>query len=674
MKLDIPTLAFISCLTFLTQVIALLIQYFINRTYRGVSWWLLGSAVSALGVIFMPMVSVKSLEILAMLANPLILLGQIFLYIGINRFLDEKKNWRVLLSIFVVFLLGYYFFIFAKNDMFARLLIVAAAFGVIPLMTASRLFLNKDRHITSSANFTAIVFLAYGCFFIVRFFLALFSPPVQSYSEQGLALVISFIFPIITSFLWTFGFIIMMTQRLNAENREEKEKLQMIFNTSPDAAVISRLSDGSIVDVNAGFLLMSGYTRAELIGNTTIKINVWHKLADRESFVKELEDKGNCENQEYVFQRKDGSLLIGSMSARIIPIQTIPHMVSVVHDITKSKQAEEALRESEELYRSILNASPEDITITDLNGAILVISPAAKKMFGFEPEDNKFIGSQVIDYIMPEERERAKLNIISMFKSNYAGPNEYHGVRQDRSIFDIEVNSGLIRGANMQPVKMVFIIRNISERKQAEQQIHRLIQQLESEKETAQLDANTDSLTRLANRRYFDEALTIEFHRLKHTGAPMSLIMLDVDQFKKFNDCYGHLAGDDCLRQIGTTLKTFIRHVTDVVARYGGEEFVAILSETDQYGALILAERVRKGVEVLAIPHSGSDVSAYVTVSLGVVTVYPTRFASPEQVVALADEALYCSKNGGRNRTSVSTYNTVLDNNTSVSKISLIKL
>lgn len=123
--------------------------------------------------------------------------------------------------------------------------------------------------------------------------------------------------------------------------------------------------------------------------------------------------------------------------------------------------------------------------------------------------------------------------------------------------------------------------------------------------------------------------------------------------FKKFNDSYGHLAGDDCLRRIGTTLKAIVGRVPDVVARYGGEEFVVILPETEDNGAATLAERIRKAVEMLAIPHSASDTGEYVTVRLGVVTVYTTGLASPEQVVALADEALYCAKHGGRNRIAV---------------------
>jgi len=254
---------------------------------------------------------------------------------------------------------------------------------------------------------------------------------------------------------------------------------------------------------------------------------------------------------------------------------------------------------------------------------------------------------------VPEDHEQAQSNIKVMYTGAHPRPNEYRGVRQDQSIFDIEVNSGFVRNSNGQPTKMVFIVRDITERKLAEQKIKELVQQLEIEKNIAQHNSITDSLTGLANRRYFDEALRTEFSRSKRSGSTLSLIMLDVDYFKKFNDSYGHLAGDDCLRQIGTTLKAIVARAPDIVARYGGEEFVVILPETVAPGAEALAERIREAIEALAIPHSASDTSDFVTVSLGVVTVYTTSLESPEQVVALADEAMYCAKNGGRNRIAV---------------------
>jgi len=607
----------------------------------------------AMGVIFMPLLNVKSLVALAKIANLLMVLGQIFLYVGIMRFLNKREERWILTSIFTVFLVTYYYFMVVNNDISARTVIVTAVLATLSFMTAYKLLLKKERLISGSANFTAAVFLVYGCFLIMRTFMALLLPPMRSYMDQELILIVGFIVPIIISPLWTYGFIIMVNQRLNVENHEEKEKLQLVFDTSPDAAMITQLKDGVLVDVNIGFSVMTGYTRAEVIGDSTLKISVWYHSADRKLFLTELKDQGICTNMEFVFKRKDKSPFAGTISARIITIRDVPHIVSVIHDITERKQIEAALMESEEKYRSILNASPDDITITDLEGRIILVSPASKKMFGYESDFEGFIGMMLVDFIVPEDIERAQSNIMLMYQGGSPRPNEYRGIRQDRSIFDIEVNSGFIRSASGQPTKMVFIVRDITERKLAEQKIQELVQQFEIEKDTAQRNSMTDSLTGLANRRYFDEALKTEFYRLKRSGCALSLIMLDIDHFKKFNDSYGHLAGDDCLRRIGTTLKAIVGRVPDVVARYGGEEFVVILPETEDNGAATLAERIRKAVEGLTIPHVASETGEYVTVSLGVVTVYTTGLTSPEQVVALADEALYSAKNGGRNRVAV---------------------
>jgi diguanylate cyclase (GGDEF)-like protein len=159
-----------------------------------------------------------------------------------------------------------------------------------------------------------------------------------------------------------------------------------------------------------------------------------------------------------------------------------------------------------------------------------------------------------------------------------------------------------------------------------------------------------DALTRLANRGAFDIALMREWRRAERQGQPMSLLMADVDCFKLYNDSYGHLRGDACLRAVAATLTVGSRRSGDLVARYGGEEFVVVLPATTAEGAAVVAERIRASVESLAIPHERSDVVPKVTVSVGVATVMPHLLATPDVLVHGADEALYQAKAGGRNR------------------------
>ena len=164
--------------------------------------------------------------------------------------------------------------------------------------------------------------------------------------------------------------------------------------------------------------------------------------------------------------------------------------------------------------------------------------------------------------------------------------------------------------------------------------------------------ATIDGLTGLANRRRFDEVFAVEYARHARSGAEMSLIMLDVDHFKLFNDTYGHVSGDDCLRMIGKVMADIAVRATDLAARFGGEEFVYLMPDTNLQGAKIIAEKIRKGVADLKISHSTSSVCGHVTVSLGVVTARCLPGASALNLIAIADEKLYYAKSSGRNRIS----------------------
>ncbi|MEI6208790.1 MAG: CHASE domain-containing protein [Desulfuromonadales bacterium] len=172
---------------------------------------------------------------------------------------------------------------------------------------------------------------------------------------------------------------------------------------------------------------------------------------------------------------------------------------------------------------------------------------------------------------------------------------------------------------------------------------------VESNRKLESLSA-TDGLTGIANRRRFDEVLAKEYSRHTRSGAELSLILLDIDYFKAFNDCYGHVSGDQCLRQIAQVIADCATRDPDLAARYGGEEFACILPETDLNGAVAIAEKIRRGIITCAIPHSGSIVADYVTASLGVVTVRCTAEKSSLAILSQVDELLYRAKSLGRNR------------------------
>jgi diguanylate cyclase (GGDEF)-like protein len=159
----------------------------------------------------------------------------------------------------------------------------------------------------------------------------------------------------------------------------------------------------------------------------------------------------------------------------------------------------------------------------------------------------------------------------------------------------------------------------------------------------------TDELTGLSNRRSFSETMLTEWRRAQRVGYPLSLIEFDLDCFKKFNDTYGHLEGDKCLKLIGSTLGTFARRAGDLVAKYGGEEFLILMPMTNASEATQVAEDIRTSVEALKIVRENNDASAFVTLSLGVASVVPRQDITPEDFISLADK-VYQAKREGKNR------------------------
>jgi diguanylate cyclase (GGDEF)-like protein len=190
------------------------------------------------------------------------------------------------------------------------------------------------------------------------------------------------------------------------------------------------------------------------------------------------------------------------------------------------------------------------------------------------------------------------------------------------------------------------------------QRVKRLIQQarlqkqFETTNQILQKMVAIDGLTKVANRRRFDEYLQQEWFRLARERQPLSLILADVDYFKAYNDHYGHLAGDTCLQQVAAGINCSTKRPADLVARYGGEEFAVILPNTSAEGAIAVAEEIHANIKNLGILHEFSSVSDYITISSGVATVIPNHEIDMQLLMRTADTALYQSKRQGRNRIS----------------------
>lgn len=188
------------------------------------------------------------------------------------------------------------------------------------------------------------------------------------------------------------------------------------------------------------------------------------------------------------------------------------------------------------------------------------------------------------------------------------------------------------------------------QRDEAYRALSELQRELESKNSELERLSSLDGLTGIANRRVFDEFIKKEWLRAARDHRSISLIMIDIDHFKKFNDGYGHQGGDDCLRKVANALVATVKRPSDLVARYGGEEFGVVMPDTDREGAANIAEALREAIDSMNIPHEFSTTSDHVTISLGVATMPPSGVTAPEELISRADEALYLAKESGRNR------------------------
>jgi diguanylate cyclase (GGDEF)-like protein/PAS domain S-box-containing protein len=341
-------------------------------------------------------------------------------------------------------------------------------------------------------------------------------------------------------------------------------------------------------------------------------------------------------------RRKDGSYVWVEAVGRAVTIAGQSHQrLNIVRDISKRVAAEQRLRESEARYRLLADSSTDMVFQLDRDLVRRYVSPACREVLGYEPEE--MCGIRPVSMAHPDDAERLE----KVFRSLLDGETDRQSIinrirhRGGRWIWVEAQLRAVIDPQTAACSGIVGTLRDISARKALEEAAADANRRLRAL-------AGEDGLTGLANRRAFDDALMREHRRAKREKKNLALIMIDVDRFKAFNDRYGHLAGDDCLRKVAGVLLTALHRPGDLAARYGGEEFAALLPDTDEEGAARVAERIRAAVVGLAIEHDSSP-SNFVTISAGVAGLNEIEpQGEAEALVRAADQALYCAKRDGR--------------------------
>jgi len=246
----------------------------------------------------------------------------------------------------------------------------------------------------------------------------------------------------------------------------------------------------------------------------------------------------------------------------------------------------------------------------------------------------------------PDDREKVVQFCVAQSQNGVDHEADYRALTAAGDYVWIRDVVHVVRDDNGEVDSLIGFMFDISERKKTEEQLLTLQKQLEEY-------SYKDGLTGVANRRMFDTVLASEWANAQRTQQPLSLILLDIDHFKQFNDHYGHIQGDDCLKSVGQALSRAASRPRDFVGRFGGEEFVLVLPETDEAAARHIAERCRQQVRQQRIAHERSSVSSLLTISLGVGTIVPGAHDRPLDFLNSVDKLLYQAKQRGRDRLEV---------------------
>jgi diguanylate cyclase (GGDEF)-like protein/PAS domain S-box-containing protein len=332
------------------------------------------------------------------------------------------------------------------------------------------------------------------------------------------------------------------------------------------------------------------------------------------------------------------------LALQVFLLSTLITLYSVSVVIEHRRVAEKKLREMADVYRLVTDNSRDVIIIADFKGNRSYVSAAANGLGGWRLEE--LLKLKSLDLIHPEDRASAEAAVRAMAKGGDGSVIECRVRRKDGEYLWTEASLRTIRNPlTGAPVGILNMVRDISRRKLAEEKLQAAYRAMENM-------AVMDALTGLANRRRFDEYMATEWKRALRENKPLSVVLMDVDWFKHYNDTYGHLRGDRCLKTIADALRQVVERPGDLVARFGGEEFAVILPDTAAEGARTVADALFEAVRSRRLAHRESALG-FVTISAGVATCIPQEGDPPFSLVDEADRALYSAKRLGRSRVCV---------------------
>jgi PAS domain S-box-containing protein len=344
MIIDINTFAIVLGIIYSIQFVIFLLEYYYHKDYNGPGWWLLWSSTAVLGFVFMVTRRISSIEYLSIfIQNVLHILAVMFLYIGIVKFIGGKVRIRLLIFLFLVFIVPYSYYVYFIDSIHNRTIIIWVVIGVICSFAAHDLYVYRKGRADSALNICILVFLFHSVFSFSKVVMLLTLFRIDHMYSQHLINTSTYLELLGVSIFWTYSLIIMLNQRLTSEMKIAKDHFEVIFNTTPDAILITRLSDGSIVSVNDGFFELTGYSTAEAVGKSTFDLNFWVNEEDRNYYIKRLGQEGSFTDYEFELKSKEKGIKVGILSGKLIMMHGEPHVISIVRNITQRKAREKEI-------------------------------------------------------------------------------------------------------------------------------------------------------------------------------------------------------------------------------------------------------------------------------------------------------------------------------------------
>ena len=428
------------------------------------------------------------------------------------------------------------------------------------------------------------------------------------------------------------------THRKQVEMTLERERvfLKTLVQTIPDLIWLKD-PEGVYLACNPRFEQLYGAKEADILGKTDDDfvdraLAEFFRTKDRAA----IAASRSCTNEEELTFREDGHReLVETIKTPMLNAEgQLIGVLGIARNITDARQTEAALRESESRFHTLVDLLPCGALETDLTGRVIFANPVLERLYGYE-ETGSVVGRFIWDFLADENKQGFLRNYLQSLVRDQPPPMPYFAKnrRADGSIIDTQADWSYRRNQHGQLQGFIAVVTDITERKQLQAAL--------------QEQAIRDPLTGLFNRRYLDETLPRELSRCQRNGEPLVVAMLDLDHFKRFNDTYGHEAGDAVLRAIGDLLGKTLR-ASDLACRYGGEELTLILHGSTLEDAKLRLDSLRRAVRQTRIAYRGGELPA-ITVSIGVTAAEATE-TDAMALLNQADAALYQAKAQGRNR------------------------